>query len=1531
MPSKFLPVGERVGLRGTAGLPGGGLEDALRASAFTRASRTGAFVGPLAEPARSMSGILDPRGQAFGASSLPSGAPTGTAGIFDAQVANAQKVTDSVYSMVGKNTFRDFSQQAAQITAKSKPGLIDELRTNAAIASADILGKAGAASTSITSKGRSGITAAAELIDDVISLGKTAATATGIGARAKQGIERFSEVLSGGYLDDIINDGGSITQDASVFSQIKNKAKTAIDFVQDVFSMAKGAGGVSGLVGGGSGGPRPPAGSVPGAGGGEGPEQMARQLLGLDALGDISRISTRELETLSATFSELRAILDPTVEGFDQLNKRLRNTAANIDRQLERRAPDADLLTRSLGPRTGRAVSEGLIGGAFPLLFGQGIGASAGGLIGGAAGGFAGGGLGFGLSLVGTALGTVFDTLAQAAQDTGKALNYPIEGFEKLKAAGLFASRDQEYYISKLIETGQTSKATAEIQAEMIKKIGVSGVNDLADLGDASIKLSKAWAEFNLQLQAALAGPMAGLLEWVTSVVELSNGGVQKEAQNLDPEAFRKAQEQANRTAQQGKPFFSDQDRVAYEKELNRLSRGIIAKTGVPLIKETKQDPAQQEAALQAQRQVADQIKSAYREGFQLQQRAIDLELKTVEISRRIEDEIFNRRQEILRQQVDNDRKRAEIAIEAVDLEYRKRIANEEGVAAQVLTAQADAIKSRAQGEANIAAAKKLLEFDIAKQQRNTQNYVYALSREADSIRRETLSLEMEVADYRLKIEREIENERLVAAAAEKAGATTTTTAAQARGGAAAFMTGGAFDTGLRTGPSSVIGGSAPYHQDISFGPSVGLEQQRQLVVALAKAYDDMGRKIELSNEAVQGRVFPLRGTIAEQNKFITDALAAHRGRNGGTGRSAIDFYTPAKGGNRFGESVVNTAMYAPVVPGASLAYGRGGDAGSSITATKGGQKIFQLMHGRTDIPLPGASAIARRVAEAQPSTAAQLEQARSQVRRPVITPVPVGMATGAMTSFDAQDARLKRDALAIDAKAAEIQKERNIQQIYESARGPIDIKRRQEELRIAQAELGVIGAMSGERQAMLLAEIQGREKIGIIEADNARIAMETSKNKGLTQAEKEATFRGLSDRLANAKAEVALDAQALNIAQQRNLIEGAAQETNRIYEEIEARKLRNRLALDGVAPEIIEGEVRVLALQKGLTVALEAHDKQLAKLIGTTYDGTTSTYESAVSKLSELEALGQLTPAQKALREELEKILKARQGIADATPGAIKGAKGAAEASIMSPREKIEGRIGEIKKEIAKLTDVGNIAITVADSIGNAFGQAFQGLISGSMSAQEALSSFFQSIADAFLDMATQIIAKQLVMITLQTILKILGAVSGGGGTGDSAKFGLDTPEMRKYAPLAANGAYFSDGMASFANGGAFTNSIVSSPTLFRFADGGVTKTGEMGEAGPEAIMPLSRGAGGRLGVDASGLRAAMGPAPGSGGGSPVLSMSFETTTIGGVEYVSREQLEAAMAETKRAATKDGAKRGMTMTLDKIQNSSSARRRIGV
>ncbi|HEY4698686.1 MAG TPA: hypothetical protein VIH29_11885 [Gallionella sp.] len=70
----------------------------------------------------------------------------------------------------------------------------------------------------------------------------------------------------------------------------------------------------------------------------------------------------------------------------------------------------------------------------------------------------------------------------------------------------------------------------------------------------------------------------------------------------------------------------------------------------------------------------------------------------------------------------------------------------------------------------------------------------------------------------------------------------------------------------------------------------------------------------------------------------------------------------------------------------------------------------------------------------------------------------------------------------------------------------------------------------------------------------------------------------------------------------------------------------------------------------------------------------------------------------------------------------------------------------------------------------------------------------------------------------------------------------------------LTANGAAFDGGMASFARGGAFTNGLFNSPTPFRFAGGGGFNLGVMGEAGPEAVMPLTRGRDGKLGVQAQG-----------------------------------------------------------------------------
>lgn len=73
------------------------------------------------------------------------------------------------------------------------------------------------------------------------------------------------------------------------------------------------------------------------------------------------------------------------------------------------------------------------------------------------------------------------------------------------------------------------------------------------------------------------------------------------------------------------------------------------------------------------------------------------------------------------------------------------------------------------------------------------------------------------------------------------------------------------------------------------------------------------------------------------------------------------------------------------------------------------------------------------------------------------------------------------------------------------------------------------------------------------------------------------------------------------------------------------------------------------------------------------------------------------------------------------------------------------------------------------------------------------------------------------------------------------------ETGDMYQYAK---GGTFGVGALHRFAKGGAFTNRIVDQPTLIRFANGGQFSHGEIGEAGPEAVMPLQRDSQGRLGV---------------------------------------------------------------------------------
>ncbi|HEX8586166.1 MAG TPA: phage tail tape measure protein [Allosphingosinicella sp.] len=133
-------------------------------------------------------------------------------------------------------------------------------------------------------------------------------------------------------------------------------------------------------------------------------------------------------------------------------------------------------------------------------------------------------------------------------------------------------------------------------------------------------------------------------------------------------------------------------------------------------------------------------------------------------------------------------------------------------------------------------------------------------------------------------------------------------------------------------------------------------------------------------------------------------------------------------------------------------------------------------------------------------------------------------------------------------------------------------------------------------------------------------------------------------------------------------------------------------------------------------------------------------------------------------------------------------------------------------------------------------------------------------NIKGLLIDIGTEItrfLAKQAILKFLAMFGQyMVGAPAAGGVTT------IDTGASR--ANWAAKGAAFDGANAQFfAKGGAFTNGIYNSPTMFKFANGG--KFGVMGEAGPEAVMPLAKDSGGRLGVRMAG---------GGGGGPPQVGV---------------------------------------------------------
>lgn len=185
-------------------------------------------------------------------------------------------------------------------------------------------------------------------------------------------------------------------------------------------------------------------------------------------------------------------------------------------------------------------------------------------------------------------------------------------------------------------------------------------------------------------------------------------------------------------------------------------------------------------------------------------------------------------------------------------------------------------------------------------------------------------------------------------------------------------------------------------------------------------------------------------------------------------------------------------------------------------------------------------------------------------------------------------------------------------------------------------------------------------------------------------------------------------------------------------------------------------------------------------------------------------------------------------------------------------------GVVSAFEGELARMRDglvfTGREVGTLSNGIGFGLRRAFDGLVFDGLRLEDALKGLAQSVINTVYGVAVR---------------PVQGALGGAVANGIN---GL----LSGLLPFAQGGAFSQGRVMPFARGG-----IVSSPTSFPMRGG----RGLMGEAGPEAILPLARGADGRLGVQAG------------GGGRPVTVVMNISTPDAASFQRSQSQIAAQAA----------------------------------
>lgn len=283
------------------------------------------------------------------------------------------------------------------------------------------------------------------------------------------------------------------------------------------------------------------------------------------------------------------------------------------------------------------------------------------------------------------------------------------------------------------------------------------------------------------------------------------------------------------------------------------------------------------------------------------------------------------------------------------------------------------------------------------------------------------------------------------------------------------------------------------------------------------------------------------------------------------------------------------------------------------------------------------------------------------------------------------------------------------------------------------------------------------------------------------------------------------------------------------------APKLDRRAEREFVGPELPEATRRAMdaLAQNDLARAREGTDA-VAELNRMMAAGTVTAeqFDAALARLRGGDIVGP-QPSQ----QQLDDIKRLNELLADTPTAALEASRrdmallaGALDQGLISAEqfgEAAQAALGTLPKA---LDDSANRMSVFAEqasrNIQDALGTSIKSVLKGD----------FESIGDLWRNLLADMVAQGL---SAKIGESLFGKAGGGGGLFDKAWSFLFSAQGNAFGP--------SGRLTAFGSGGVFDR-----PTAFGFAGG----LGVMGEAGPEAVMPLKRGSDGRLGVAVTGGR---------------------------------------------------------------------------